>query len=179
MNQSLQRPQQLVDGCTAPNYDSVTASGKEGDKGLRPPAFARLEQAISGLADELRLSERTRLRVFVAGRSEFLEPFIQEQVYLIMREALCNALRHSNATSVETDIEYFPAKFRVAVRDNGCGIKPQALLQNTHLGLLEMHERARQIGAELRVWSREGAGTEVEICVPVQIAQAVTSSVLA
>jgi hypothetical protein len=33
-----------------------------------------------------------------------------------------------------------------------------------------MHERAERIGARLKVWSREGIGTEVELSVPADIA---------
>jgi signal transduction histidine kinase len=33
-----------------------------------------------------------------------------------------------------------------------------------------MRERAERIGARLHVWSREGAGTEIELAVPGKIA---------
>jgi signal transduction histidine kinase len=93
---------------------------------------------------------------------------IQEQIYLIGREALVNALRHSQATIIEAAIEYLPGKLRVVVRDNGSGIDPQVLRsgRDSYWGLLGVRERARSIGAQLRIRSRRGAGTEVEISVP-------------
>ena len=39
-----------------------------------------------------------------------------------------------------------------------------------HWGLPGIHERAKQIGAELTVWSELGAGTEVELSIPGSIA---------
>jgi nitrate/nitrite-specific signal transduction histidine kinase len=39
-----------------------------------------------------------------------------------------------------------------------------------HWGLTGMRERARALRAELNIWSREAAGTEVELVVPASIA---------
>jgi signal transduction histidine kinase len=37
--------------------------------------------------------------------------------------------------------------------------------RESHSGLLGMRERAESIGARLRIWSKSGGGTEVEITV--------------
>lgn len=126
-----------------------------------------LEQALTGLADEL-AAEGPRLRIWVMGRPEAFHPAIEKQIYLIAREAVVNALRHSAATSIETEVEYLPGAMRVAVRDNGSGIDQEVLRAGraSHWGLLGMRERAGNIGARLCIWSRKGAGTEVEISVP-------------
>jgi signal transduction histidine kinase len=133
--------------------------------GYAPLAAETFAQALFNLADELKLSQPTRLRILVAGRPKEVHSQIEEQICLIAREALLNALRHAEATRVEAEIEYLPRKFRVIVRDNGRGISPPSIA-NTQGGLVNMRERAGQIGGELRVWSRRGAGTEVEVCVP-------------
>jgi signal transduction histidine kinase len=58
------------------------------------------------------------------------------------------------------------------VRDNGCGIDPQLVRQGkgSHWGLVGMRERAGSIGAQLRIWSCPGAGTQVELSIPGDIA---------
>ena len=75
--------------------------------------------------------------------------------------------RHSEASSIEAEVEYLPRQLRVVVRDNGCGMDPQVVRSGraAHWGLLGMRERAESIGAQLRIWSRPKAGTEVEISV--------------
>ena len=139
--------------------------------GLRSPIVSdgSLEKALSDVRDDFEPSERARLRIVIIGQTKPLDPGVQEQVYLIAREALRNALRHSKASSVEAEIEYLRRKLRVVVRDNGIGIDPQALRsgQNCHCGLNGMRERATSVGAKLQVWSKRGEGTEVEITVPV------------
>jgi signal transduction histidine kinase len=151
----------------------VLDEGRTVLQGLRSPGEASMcvEQALTNLLDEFALAG-TKFRVVVTGQPKVLEPAIQEEIYMIGREALVNALRHSNATSIEAEVEYLPRRLRVVVRDNGCGIEPQILKsgRDSHWGLLGMRERAREIGAKIQIWSRKGSGTEVEISVPVNVA---------
>jgi signal transduction histidine kinase len=146
----------------------VIDEGRAALEGLRSPKVAStsLEQALCALGEEFK-SEGVRYRVFATGRSKALEPAVHEQIYMIGREALINALRHSNATSIESEVEYQPKKVRVTIRDNGSGIDAQVLRsgRTSHWGLLGMRERAADIGAQLKIRSRRGAGTEVEITV--------------
>jgi len=150
--------------------------GRETLEGLHPSGMASmsLEQALSGLREEFTPCGEVRFRIFVKGQTKALNPIVQEQISLIGREALANSLRHSKATSIEAEVEYLPRRVRVVVRDNGCGIDPQTvqLGQKAHWGLVGMRERAGSIGGQLRIWSRPGAGTEVEISVPDNIVAA-------
>ena len=144
----------------------VIDEGRDALDGLRSriEAPTNLEKAFADMRDDF-APDGPPLRISVMGRATALHPAVQEQVYLIGREALVNALRHSGATMIEAEIEYLPSKLRVIVRDNGSGIDPQMLEsgRNSPWGLVGMRERAKNIGAQLQMWSRKGAGTEVEI----------------
>ena len=48
-----------------------------------------------------------------------LKPEIQQQIYLIGREAVVNASRHSNASRIEVKVGYRSPQLQVVVRDNG------------------------------------------------------------
>ena len=132
------------------------------------PAPSSLEQAFSNLLSEVTPGPGLRIRIFVQGKPRSLNPAIQEQLFLIGREAVMNALRHSQATKVEVEVQYLRDLLRVFVRDNGCGINPEAVQKesDSHWGLRGMRERAENIGARFGVWSRKGAGTEVRVDVP-------------
>jgi signal transduction histidine kinase len=146
--------------------------GRHAVAGLRSSAVQTraLQQGLAGLADEL-AAEGPGFRVSVTGHPKAFHPAIEEEIYLIAREAVTNALRHSAATSIEADVEYLPGAMRVVVRDNGLGIDQDVLEAGraSHWGLLGMRERAGNIGAQLRIWSRKGAGTEVEVFVPTSV----------
>lgn len=138
-------------------------------QGLRTsrPAFNTLEGAFASLGEESPRCSDVLFRIFVNGKPRNLNPAVQERVYLIGREALLNAFRHSQATTIEAEIEYLPRRLRVFVRDDGCGIDP-ALVQcgrDSQRGFARMQTHAADIGAKVRVWSRRGAGTEIEISV--------------
>jgi signal transduction histidine kinase len=141
-------------------------------QGLRSSAVApegvapgSLEQEFSDLLREVAPASGAQTRILVTGQPRALKPEIQRQIYLIGREALVNALRHSKATRIEAEVAYLRSHLRVVVRDNGCGIDAQIVQSGraSHWGLLGMRDRARGIGAEVRIFSRRGAGTEVEI----------------
>lgn len=150
----------------------VIEEGRVVLQGLQLPMTVpgSLEQEFSDLVEEFAPTGRATFRILVLGRPKALEPAIQEQMYLLGREALLNALRYSNATNIEAEVCYLPRQLRVVVRDNGSGIDPQVLLSgpDSNGGLLRMHERAGPIGAQLSIWTRNGAGTEVEICLPLK-----------
>jgi signal transduction histidine kinase len=152
----------------------VLDEGRLAVQGLRSSRIVpeTLEEALSRVRDEPR-SAGPAFRVFVTGKSRALKPDVQEQIYLIGREALVNALRHSHAASIEVEIEYLPRQLRMMVRDDGCGIDPQYVRsgRDGHWGLLGMHERAGSIGAGLKVWSKLGCGTEIEVRVPGDIVE--------
>src|SRR5262245_5922905 len=61
-------------------------------------APSSLEEALSNLLNEVAPGRGVRLRIFVQGKPRALNPAIQEQLFLIGREAVINALRHSKAT---------------------------------------------------------------------------------
>jgi signal transduction histidine kinase len=138
------------------------------------PATSSLEQAFAIFLDEVTPAGGPRLRIFVQGKPRALKPAIQEQLFLIGREAVTNALRHSGGTQIEVEVQYLGTHLCVLVRDNGCGISPEGVQKagGSHWGLGGMRERAENIGAGFDVWSRPRAGTEVCVTVPIDIVTA-------
>jgi nitrate/nitrite-specific signal transduction histidine kinase len=79
---------------------------------------------------------------------------------------------HAHANRIEVEVEYASRHLRVLVRDDGRGIDPQVVHSGRegHWGLVGIRERSERIGGNLRLRSRIGAGTEVELTVPGTIA---------
>lgn len=135
-------------------------------------APAGLERAFSNLLHEVIPCRAVSLRIVVQGKPRTLNPTIQEQLFLIGREAIVNALRHSAATEIEVEVQYLRSLLCLFVRDNGCGINGEEIQKvgNSQSGLRRMRDGAANIGARFGIWSRLDAGTEVRVAVPVEIA---------
>jgi len=152
----------------------VIEEGRNTLRGLRSSADSRhdLQSSFARIPQELGTQSGIDFRVVVEGEPLQLRSMIRDDVYGIGREALVNAFRHARARSIAVQLEYTASHLGILVRDDGCGIDPQVLKsgRDGHFGVPGMRERAERIGANLKLLSRIGGGTEVELRVPGEIA---------
>lgn len=128
-----------------------------------------LPEAFARIGGELAQLYPAAFDVVVEGRLPPLDALVRDEVYWIGREALGNAFRHADAGRIEVVISGSGGNLVLRFRDDGCGIGNDVQRQGAragHWGLSGMRERAAGIGAELRIWSEPGNGTEVELMVP-------------
>jgi signal transduction histidine kinase/ligand-binding sensor domain-containing protein len=155
--------------------DSVSREGRDVLSRLhlsttRPES---LTEAFAALGREFRLLNPVQFDVIVSGNRQELNAVVQGELVKIGREALFNAFRHAKASQIEVEIHFGIVELRVQFRDNGTGIDPAILRAGSatgHYGLSGMRERCSKIGSSLELWSRPGAGTEIEVRVPCAIA---------
>lgn len=143
------------------------AEGRERVNALRDGPFAGRDLA-SALADvhaEYAGQGTNPLRLTVEGAVPLLQADAAEEVFLIGREAIRNALRHADASAIEVELSYGTRCFLLHVRDDGVGIADENA-GHGHWGLQGMRERAQRLGAELQLWTRPGLGTEIALAVP-------------
>jgi signal transduction histidine kinase len=131
-----------------------------------------LPKALAAVAAHFEGPSAPPLRLTVEGDPVELHPLVREEALLISREALANAFLHANARNLEVELSYGSRALRIRVRDDGTGISPNVMSKGRegHWGLVGMRERARKIRGQLDIWSTPGAGTEVELVVPADIA---------
>ncbi len=91
---------------------------------------------------------------------------IRRNLFLAVKEALNNILRHSQATAAELEIHRQRNELAVTIRDNGRGFDPAEKGEGN--GLRNMAMRAGEAGGRFKVESRPGRGSTVEFRVPLQ-----------
>jgi signal transduction histidine kinase/ligand-binding sensor domain-containing protein len=172
---------QELDGALEQTEQAI-AEGRDAIQGLRASTAvtSELAQAVTALGAEVSHEMAAResaaysaeFRVVVEGRPDDLHPNLRDEVYAIAREAVRNAFRHAQAHDIEVEITYNEGSFRLRVRDDGKGIDPAIATEGRagHYGVPGMRERAKRIGGKLDVWTKTGAGTEVELSIPGSIA---------
>jgi len=134
---------------------------------LRPPLLE--EQGLSAALDnELRNRSVTHPHTDIAIH---VDPQLAQArwpaeveyaAFMVAREAVENALRHADASSVSVRLRGSAHALHLEVADDGSGLVPAAMLRAGHLGMRDMRERASGVGAMLVVDSGGGTvGTRV------------------
>jgi signal transduction histidine kinase len=160
--------------------DTALAEGRNAIQDIRSSSSdsANIAQAINKimakLADEETQTDRTPdFGVLVEGAPKRLNPWVNAEIFRISQESLRNAFQHANARRIEAEITFAESRLRIRFRDDGVGIDPEVLKKGSrlgHWGMIGLKERASRIGAKLDVWSKPGAGTELDLSVPGHIA---------
>jgi signal transduction histidine kinase len=122
-----------------------------------------LRASIALQAHEFARRWGLNIRVAVADDMD-LAPDKEQAILRIVGEALSNAARHAEATTVDIEVGNRDGHSWVAVSDDGRGFDPVAAQADERgFGLRSMRERAELVGGDLRFDSEPGSGTRVEI----------------
>jgi signal transduction histidine kinase len=163
------------------DLDQLRSRLVESQEGLRDILFALrpvvLEDAGLGAAARA-LAERLNGQngAHVVARRVDAErrfgPEVEAGAFTVIREAANNAIKTGRAAEVSIDVYEDDGAVVAMVEDNGKGFDVASTLQSYasrgSLGLLQMRESARLIGAELSLDSSPGQGTRVRLRIPLE-----------
>jgi signal transduction histidine kinase len=96
------------------------------------------------------------------------DPEVRQNLLRILSEAISNAVRHGGASAIRVALVN-NGGLHLSIADDGAGFNPDQSGNgdfHTGFGLIGMSERAAQLGGKLRVTSRAGRGTEIEVALP-------------
>ena len=137
--------------------------------GLRPKSLegADLAEALRQLAERFSRDCGINCIFRAIGRRHKVSEEIENELYRVAQEALCNVRKHSRAGSVSILVTYTSAGVGLAIKDNGQGFAMKQLQPRAHgFGLPAMCERASRLGGRLDINSGQGTGTEIRMRVP-------------
>jgi signal transduction histidine kinase len=130
-----------------------------------------LVAALSGLQREL---SRDDIEITFAHDAvpAALPQDLTSCLFRVVQEGLRNAVTHSAARTVSVHLTGRDRMLALTIVDDGTGFDGGSV-GGKGLGLLSMHERLEAIGGTLTIHSKAGAGTRLEIIVPLREAQTV------
>ncbi len=105
---------------------------------------------------------QTEFQSTVSGR---LPDETETHLFRLAQEALTNVARHSGARTAAVKLEARGAEVLLSIRDDGHGL-PAAGAAPGGMGMIGMRARARSVGGDLAVDSKEGQGVRIEVRVP-------------
>jgi signal transduction histidine kinase len=135
------------------------------------PAESRaggLEFALRQLAERSTVAGRVTCGFEGDGGATKLAPEHEHELLRIAQEAVSNAVRHAQPRHVQITLGAETEFLQLSVTDDGCGMQelPEQHAQQG-FGLTNMRERAHAIGGEWQISSRPGAGTRIDVRVPI------------
>jgi len=125
-----------------------------------------LSQALSRAITAHRQRDTIETKFEVDGDEISIAPGAVHHLVCIGQEAVTNALRHADASTIQIRLHYGVDSLSLSIRDNGHGFQVSSHAPRTgHFGIAVMEERARKLGGTLRLNSSSESGTEVTVTV--------------
>ena len=126
-----------------------------------------LVAALQGLRREL-----SSQNIEIAFTHENVPASLPEELaiclFRIVQEALQNAIKYSRGRHVSVDLRGSAAGLQLTIVDDGVGFDVDQTWRKG-LGLISMRERLEAVGGSIKIHSRSGVGTRLEISVPLRL----------
>ena len=175
---ATKRAKQDVDGAMRELW-ALREKLMDSQKGLRDILFALrplpledggLPAALNALAERIDGTNGSRVAVRRLETTKRLGPEVEAGAFTILREAANNAVKTGRAPHVSLDLYEDDDHVVALVEDDGKGFDVATVLASYgtrgSLGLLQMRESARLIGAQLSIDSSVGNGTRIRLSIP-------------
>jgi two-component system, NarL family, sensor kinase len=131
-----------------------------------------LQRAIEYELEMIRKTGIIRTGLLVEGSLIRLDKQRELVLFRIIQETFHNIIKHAEAMDLHVSVFYKPELLELLVADNGKGMDLRPLNEdnspNFGLGIRNMHNRAKLIGAQFNMRSILGAGTQVSISLPLE-----------
>jgi len=138
------------------NTDNITAIG--------------LVRAIESELEMIKKTDFLKTEFNSTGDKRKMEPQKELILFRIVQEALHNIIKHAGAKTVKVSAVYTDKDLELQIADDGKGFDLSPINQEGEtgfgLGLRNMQNRAKLIGADLSMNSISGEGTLVKIILP-------------
>ena len=150
----------------AVDTDAATAEARDKVQALRSRAAEAEDQIGAMLQAAMNIARQHdgKVELTVVGRPRRLRTEPEEEIRMMLGEAVSNAFRHGRANVAAITVRYGVFQFSVAVRDDGKGFDVRAFGRNGkdgHWGIQGMRERAHRLGGSLRLRNMRSGGLEV------------------
>lgn len=119
-----------------------------------------LNEALAELARQMEAPVR-----FSVSGSRPLPPHIEIGLYRVVQEALTNVTRHAQATQVTLALLLTPEQVDLVIVDDGQGFNLADVADN-RFGLVGLQERVKLLNGRFHLESSPGAGTRLEVTIP-------------
>jgi two-component system, NarL family, sensor kinase len=123
-----------------------------------------LQAAIAHQLDLVKKTDALHTQLEVTGQPERADAQKELICFRMVQESLNNILKHARAQNIKVSLRYQPQQLRIVITDDGVGFDTAAA--SGGIGLSNLQNRARMIGAVYHLQSEPGKGTVITIELP-------------
>ncbi|WP_020402997.1 sensor histidine kinase [Gracilimonas tropica] len=116
--------------------------------------LSKCRRFTSDLLESKNIDYSLKITDFIPGK---LDMQLRQHLWLIFKEMITNAARHSEAKNVDVIIKYEDGIFRLVVQDDGTGMDIDHVKKGN--GLVNINKRADLINGEISLKTSAGFGT--------------------
>ncbi|HBQ59979.1 MAG TPA: histidine kinase, partial [Balneolaceae bacterium] len=124
--------------------------------------LSKCRRYASDLLESKNISYSLKITEHIPGK---LDMQLRQHLWLIFKEMVTNAARHSEANNLDIIIKVKDGMFSLVVQDDGTGMDVDGVKKGN--GLININKRAELIGAEVDLRTSEGFGTRWKLNVRV------------
>ncbi len=136
--------------------------------------FSR-ELRLMETSDGLRIALQNLMRISVPedvdwevsfeGEEEHLPDYVRDQLYMVLREGVRNAVAHSGSDRITVEVGVTPKQVTAVVRDHGSGFQTDGTAPEG-MGLQSMEERASLLGGTFELGPDPEGGARAKVRLP-------------
>ncbi len=126
----------------------------------------QLAEALGILVRDLREQSGTDIEYRLEGHIPRYPAELRNHVLQVAREALTNAIKHSNAKEIVLSLRGEQDALILVITDNGKGLPPSGAFRPGGRGVPNLRARASMLNGMIRVANRPGGGVIVEMVIP-------------
>lgn len=163
---------QLMQEASLEALDSVREVSAELRYSVGPQG---LEAALSDFLSSL-IPGHIHASISASGDEAPVPDYVKEELFLVLREAVRNAVTHSGAERIKIELSTSYDLVRAEVLDDGRGFDADSPDFEPATGLNSMTERVHLLGGSLDIRSSVGSGTTIEVQVPFENSESLERS---
>jgi len=124
-----------------------------------------LELALRTMLKDTTASSHLEYELIVQDTMPVLSPDVEQCIYRVAQEAVTNAFYHASAKKIAVKLEYTGEKASLTIVDDGQGFDIDKINNSGHFGLVGIREWAQLVGGDLKIDSKPGSGTTVQLTI--------------
>ena len=164
-DENSSRAQEKLDTIREMSWEALSSARSLSAELRKSLGKSGLEATLSDLLAAL-VPEGVHASISATGDESLAPRHIREELFLILREALRNAVIHSEASWIRVKLSAKPELIRAEVLDDGRGFDTTSENYSPGTGVESMIERTNLLGGSFHVGREPDGGTRVEVRVP-------------